>query len=163
MVITAIYNQERVLRPYCEERRQQLSASLPVHPVWVQGDRTRLEQAIGNLLNNASTYTDPGGRIWAGVEATDAEVRVRVQDSGIGIEPTVFPLIFNLFVQADRRLERSVGGLGIGLSLVKQLVGDPDRGDRLGPSRRPAQIAGSGFRPAPGQAGESRRLENGLS
>jgi CheY-like chemotaxis protein len=109
-------------RPYCQERQQGLSASRPAQPVWVFGDRTRLEQALGNLLNNAAKYTHPGGRIWVGLSSTEAEATVRVQDSGIGIEPMMLPRIFSLFVQADRRLERSVGGLGIGLSLVKQLV-----------------------------------------
>ncbi|MBV9998480.1 MAG: PAS domain S-box protein [Verrucomicrobia bacterium] len=106
----------------CEERQQQLSVSLPAQPVRVFGDRTRLEQALGNLLNNAAKYTNPGGRIWVRLTSTEAEATVRVQDSGIGIEPMMLPRIFNLFVQADRRLDRSVGGLGIGLSLVKQLI-----------------------------------------
>jgi PAS domain S-box-containing protein len=109
-------------RSYCQERQQELSASLPAQPVWVFGDRTRLEQALGNLLNNASKYTNGGGRIWVGLSSTGAEATVRVQDSGVGIEPMMLPRIFDLFVQADRRLDRSVGGLGIGLSLVKQLV-----------------------------------------
>jgi PAS domain S-box-containing protein len=110
------------IQPECEERQQHLSASLSEHPVWVFGDRTRLEQAMGNLLNNASKYTNAGGRIWVGIDTTETEVKVRVHDSGIGIEPMMLPLIFNLFVQAERRLDRSVGGLGIGLTLVKQLV-----------------------------------------
>jgi PAS domain S-box-containing protein len=110
------------VQPECDEHQQYLSASLPEHPVWVYGDRMRLEQAIGNLLNNATKYTDPGGRIWVDIDVTGTEVKVRVQDSGIGIEPKMLPLIFNLFVQAERRLDRSVGGLGIGLTLVKQLV-----------------------------------------
>jgi PAS domain S-box-containing protein len=110
------------IQPECDERKQHLSVSLPEHPVWVYGDRTRLEQAIGNLLSNATKYTNPGGRIWVGVDATETEVKVRVQDSGIGIEPMMLPLIFNLFVQAERRLDRSIGGLGIGLTLVKQMI-----------------------------------------
>lgn len=108
--------------PECEEREQYLSVSYPEHPVWVYGDRTRLEQAVGNLLNNASKYTNRGGRIWVGMAVTDREVKIRVQDSGIGIEPMMIPLIFNLFVQGERRLDRSIGGLGIGLTLVRQLV-----------------------------------------
>ncbi|MBV8900422.1 MAG: PAS domain-containing sensor histidine kinase, partial [Verrucomicrobia bacterium] len=110
------------IQPGCDQRKQHLSANFPPHPIWVYGDRTRLEQVIGNLLSNATKYTDPGGRIWVGVDATETEVKVRVQDSGIGIEPMMLPLIFNLFVQAERRLDRSVGGLGIGLTLVRQLV-----------------------------------------
>lgn len=119
---TVVDQAMQAIQPECDERGQHLSASLPEHPVWVYGDRTRLEQVMGNLLNNATKYTNPGGRIWVGVNATATEVKVRVQDSGIGIEPMMLPLIFDLFVQAERRLDRSIGGLGIGLTLVRQLV-----------------------------------------
>ncbi|MBV9999370.1 MAG: PAS domain S-box protein, partial [Verrucomicrobia bacterium] len=109
-------------QPECEEREQHLSVSYPEQPALVYGDRTRLEQVVGNLLNNASKYTNRGGRIWVAVGVTNKEVKIRVQDSGIGIEPMMIPLIFNLFVQGERRLDRSIGGLGIGLTLVRQLI-----------------------------------------
>ena len=111
-----------VARPLIEERRHQLTASLAPEPLWVQGDPTRLEQIVQNLLNNACKYTDPGGHIELTVAREGAEVVLRVRDDGIGIGPDVLPRIFDLFVQAERRLDRSQGGVGIGLTLVKRLV-----------------------------------------
>jgi CheY-like chemotaxis protein len=110
------------VRPLCVERRQGLEVLGPAGPLWVQADPTRLEQVLTNLLNNAAKYTDPGGRIRLRAEAAGAQVVIRVQDSGIGIAPAMLPRIFELFVQGERRLTRSAGGVGIGLSLVKQLV-----------------------------------------
>jgi two-component system CheB/CheR fusion protein len=109
-------------RPLLEERRHQFAVTLPDAPVLVKADPTRLEQVLTNLLSNASKYTDPGGRIrlTAGREGGWAVVRVR--DTGIGIEPRMLPEVFGLFVQVERRLDRSRSGLGIGLSLVKSLV-----------------------------------------
>lgn len=109
-------------RTLLTERRQELTVSLPGEPVLLEADPTRLEQVLTNLLNNASKYTDPGGRIWLTVEREGGRVVVRVRDTGIGIEPTMLPKVFGLFVQAGRRLDRSQGGLGLGLSLVKSLV-----------------------------------------
>lgn len=96
--------------------------SLPAEPVWLQGDATRLEQIVVNLLNNAAKYTDEGGRIWLTVEQERGEVVLRVSDTGVGIAPELLPRIFDLFTQAERTLDRSQGGLGIGLSLVQKLV-----------------------------------------
>lgn len=110
------------LRPLVEERRQELTISLPHKPVRVEADPTRLEQIITNLLNNAAKYTDLGGHIWLTVERRDREVAFRVRDTGIGIAEEMLPKIFDLFVQAERRLDRSQGGVGIGLTLVKRLV-----------------------------------------
>jgi signal transduction histidine kinase/CheY-like chemotaxis protein len=114
-------------RPAIDLRRHTLSVTGPGRPVWVEGDFTRLAQVIGNLLNNAAKYTDEGGRVdvvlckqCAGSTAGTAELRVR--DSGIGIAPDMLPRVFDLFTQVDRTLDRSQGGLGIGLTLVKQLV-----------------------------------------
>jgi PAS domain S-box-containing protein len=91
-------------------------------PVWIDGDATRLDQVLANLLNNAAKFTPPGGTIalTAGVEGTEAVIRVR--DSGIGIEPALLPRIFDLFVQGDTSLDRAKSGLGIGLALVRQVV-----------------------------------------
>jgi|GEM_PF-2045310 len=110
------------VRPFCEERRHELQVRRPAHPLWVQADRTRLEQVLTNLLNNAAKYTDPGGQIRLSAEAGAAEAVIRVRDTGIGIAPAMLPRIFELFVQGERRLTRSAGGVGIGLSLVKRLV-----------------------------------------
>jgi CheY-like chemotaxis protein len=112
------------VRPLIERSNHELSVSLPSEPVWVQGDPTRLEQVIVNLLNNAAKYTDEGGRIWLSVKQEDYEVEVvlRVRDTGVGLAPELLPRIFDLFTQANRTLDRAQGGLGIGLSLVQKLV-----------------------------------------
>jgi len=90
--------------------------------VMVEGDATRMEQVVTNLLVNALKYTDPGGRVAveAGPEGENAVVRVR--DSGIGIGPELLPRLFDLFAQGGQTLDRSQGGLGIGLTLVRQLI-----------------------------------------
>jgi signal transduction histidine kinase len=109
-------------RPLIESRRHELSISLPDGPVSLEADAARLEQVLSNLLNNAAKYTEPGGRIEleAGCEADEAFVRVR--DTGIGIAPELLPRVFDLFTQEERSLDRSQGGLGIGLTLVRRLV-----------------------------------------
>jgi len=110
------------VRPLIERRKHVLSVWLPAEPVWVQGDPTRLEQVIVNLLSNAAKYADEGGHVWLTVQQEDDEVEVRVRDTGLGIAPELLPRIFDLFTQAHRTLDRSEGGLGIGLSLVQKLV-----------------------------------------
>jgi PAS domain S-box-containing protein len=91
-------------------------------PVWVDGDVTRLEQVLGNLLENALKYTVAGGRIEVTVRGEGEQALVKVCDSGRGIEPEMIPKIFDVFTQAPQSLERAQGGLGIGLTLVKRLV-----------------------------------------
>jgi PAS domain S-box-containing protein len=110
------------VRPLIEQNRHTLSLSLPPNPVWLYGDTTRLEQVIVNLISNAAKYTDTGGRIGIAVHAEGEQVVLRVSDNGMGIDAELLPHIFDLFTQADRSLDRSQGGLGIGLSLVQQLV-----------------------------------------
>src|SRR5687767_11947729 len=110
------------VRSLIEQRKLELSVSLPAEPIWLQGDSTRLEQVVVNLLNNAAKYTDEGGQIWITVEQERGEVVLRVWDTGVGIAPELMPRIFDLFTQAERTLDRSQGGLGIGLSLVEKLV-----------------------------------------
>jgi CheY-like chemotaxis protein len=88
----------------------------------VIGDRTRLVQVISNILNNAAKYTAPGGRITLAVTVDEQRVHVAVRDNGVGIAPDILPYIFDLFTQAERTPDRSQGGLGIGLALVKSLV-----------------------------------------
>jgi signal transduction histidine kinase len=109
-------------RPLIDSRRHQLTVTVPSTPVYVEGDFTRLSQVIGNLLNNAAKYTDEGGRIELTMEAADHEAVLRVRDSGRGMDPSVLHNLFDLFYQSERNLDRSEGGLGIGLSLVKTLV-----------------------------------------
>jgi PAS domain S-box-containing protein len=109
-------------RPLMDERQHDFVVDEPANEIWVEGDHVRLEQVLGNLLNNAAKYTDPGGKIRLSAEKNDGDVLIRVQDTGIGIEPMMVSRVFDLFVQAERRTELSAGGIGIGLSLVKKLV-----------------------------------------
>jgi signal transduction histidine kinase len=108
--------------PEIAAREHRLEVTLPPAPVWVQGDATRLAQVVTNLLNNAAKYTDPGGHIQLTVGREGDEAVVRVRDNGVGIPLEMLSTVFNLFTQADRSLDRSQGGLGIGLTLVKRLV-----------------------------------------
>ena len=110
------------VRPLIESRGQQLSVRLPRSPVWVFGDAVRLSQAVGNLLNNAAKYTPEGGRVEIAASAREGEALVEVNDDGEGIDAQLMPRVFDLFVQGQRSLDRSQGGLGVGLTLVKRLV-----------------------------------------
>jgi signal transduction histidine kinase len=110
------------VRPLIKARHHELSVRMPSEPLWVQGDTTRLEQVLTNLLNNATNYTDPGGQIHLSVEAENANVVLRVRDTGVGLAPELLPHIFDLFVQGAKRPDRAESGLGIGLTLVKTLV-----------------------------------------
>jgi CheY-like chemotaxis protein len=109
-------------RPLIEARSQSLDVQVPPRPLWVEGDLGRLSQVVLNLLNNAAKYTPTGGHIWLSAEREDALVVVRVRDSGVGISPELRTRIFDLFAQGARTLDRSEGGLGIGLTLVERLV-----------------------------------------
>jgi PAS domain S-box-containing protein len=109
-------------RPVIEARRHQLEVVMPPEPLWVRGDPTRLAQVLLNLLNNAAKYTDEGGRVSLTVQHERCQVVLRVRDNGIGIPPEMLPHVFELFTQVDPTLERAQGGLGIGLTLVRQLV-----------------------------------------
>jgi signal transduction histidine kinase/BarA-like signal transduction histidine kinase len=96
---------------------------LDIEPgLYVLGDRTRLIQVLSNILNNAAKYTPAGGRIVLSVRTDGGDVRIAVRDNGQGIELPVLPYIFDLFIQAERTPDRSQGGLGLGLALVKSLV-----------------------------------------
>ena len=107
---------------FIEQRRHTLAVRLPPAPIWLDGDPTRLEQVVVNLLNNAAKYTDEGGQIQLSLRREGNVAVLQVRDSGIGIAPELMPHIFDLFTQAERSLARSEGGLGIGLSLVQRLV-----------------------------------------
>jgi CheY-like chemotaxis protein len=110
------------VRPLIAGRRQVLTLVLPDQPIWLTADPTRLEQVLVNLLTNAAKYTDEGGRLEVTVQRAATEMLWSVRDTGIGISADVLPRIFDLFTQADRSLDRSQGGLGIGLTLVRRLV-----------------------------------------
>jgi PAS domain S-box-containing protein len=110
-------------RPLIDAARHQLVVELPQAPVRFVGDAVRLSQCLSNLLNNAAKYTPPGGVIELRVEAASGELTIRVRDNGIGIAPDALGSIFEMFGQADRGLDRSQGGLGIGLTLVRSFIG----------------------------------------
>jgi signal transduction histidine kinase len=118
----AVQHAVEAAQPFCSLMEHELTISLPQQPVYLNADPTRLTQIIGNLLHNACKFTDKGGRIALVVEREGNEAVIRVSDSGMGIAAEQFPRIFELFAQIDTALERSRGGLGIGLSLVKRLV-----------------------------------------
>ena len=110
------------VKPLVHEKSHQLSIHKPFSALHVRGDAARLVQAIGNLLHNAAKYTEDGGQIDVTVSKIDGEVVVAVRDSGSGIAPELLPHVFDLFVQSDRTLDRSQGGLGVGLTVVRKLV-----------------------------------------
>lgn len=114
-------------RPLMDRNHHELTVSLSSQPIWVYADPARLEQIVVNLLTNAAKYTADGGTIAITVQREGDEAVLRVRDSGVGITPELLPYIFDLFTQAERSLDRSQGGLGIGLSLVQRL----GRHDRL--------------------------------
>lgn len=119
---TAVQNAVESVRPFIDSRKHALSVSLPSEAVWLEADPVRIEQVIVNLLNNAAKYTEPGGEIRVTAERLGNDCILKVKDTGIGIKEDMLPRIFELFVQADKSLDRSEGGLGIGLTLVKRLV-----------------------------------------
>ncbi|MFL5243138.1 MAG: ATP-binding protein [Gemmataceae bacterium] len=121
-LVLAVKDAVETSRPLILERRHKLTVGLPPKPVWVDGDRNRLAQVFANLLNNSARYTEPGGHIRLAVEQQGSDVVVSVKDDGAGIPEEKVDAIFEMFTQVDRDLERSQGGLGIGLNLVRGLV-----------------------------------------
>ncbi len=109
-------------RPYYDRANKVLELSIPDEPIWLDGDAARLSQVVGNLLHNAAKFTGDGGHVWLSVERSADCAVIRVRDDGIGIEAAQLPDIFEMFTQADTSLERSTGGLGIGLGLVRSLA-----------------------------------------
>ena len=141
-----------------ESKRQHFALDVPDRPLYVRGDRTRLIQVFSNLLNNAAKYTPAGGAIVLQVAAEGDTVAVSVRDNGIGMAPALLPYVFELFTQAERSPDRSQGGLGLGLALVRSLVelhggsvaaesAGPGKGScfsvRLPSAERPADTAGN--------------------
>ncbi|MFP5390778.1 MAG: ATP-binding protein, partial [Gammaproteobacteria bacterium] len=110
------------VRPLAEARRQNLQASLPEQAVWVRCDRTRVVQVITNLLSNSVKYSPVGGHIELTLELQRGQAVLRVRDNGVGIHAELLPHVFELFTQGKRTLDRSEGGLGLGLALVRKLV-----------------------------------------
>jgi signal transduction histidine kinase len=119
---TAVAHAVENLRPRFAERRQELRLELPAQPVPVCADPTRLDQVIVNLLANANKYTPSGGHVLVRVERKGDTAALVVRDDGIGLPPDLLGRVFDLFMQSAQALDRSQGGLGIGLTLVRQLV-----------------------------------------
>ena len=109
-------------RPLVEAGGHDLAIREPSTPIFVNADATRLAQVVANLLNNAAKYTERGGHITLAVERQESEAVVSVRDTGVGIPAPLLSKLFEMFTQLDRSLDRSQGGLGIGLWLVKRLV-----------------------------------------
>jgi CheY-like chemotaxis protein len=123
-------------RPLIDEGKHELNVSLPQRPVHLYADLTRLAQVFSNLLTNSTKYTPQGGRIWLSAERSGEKITVSVRDTGIGIPAESLENIFDMFSQVDRSIERTTGGLGIGLALVKGLV-EMHGGDVIAKSRGP--------------------------
>jgi PAS domain S-box-containing protein len=125
-LVAAVQQAVETHRPVIATRRHQLLLDLPETPVPIEGDFVRIAQVIGNLLNNAAKYSDGGSQIHLCLELQQRPAGpvalIRIRDNGRGIDPAVVPRLFDLFYQVDRSIDRSEGGLGIGLSLVMSLV-----------------------------------------
>jgi PAS domain S-box-containing protein len=119
---TVVHAAIETARPLIDRMGHELVLTLPPEPIWLNGDPVRVVQVVGNLLSNASKFTENGGRIWLTVAVRGGEAEVRVRDNGVGIAANELPFIFDMFMQADAALVRSSTGLGIGLALVKNLV-----------------------------------------
>lgn len=121
-IARAIHSAVETSRPLIDASGHELTVDVPSEPLYVDADEARLSQVLGNLLNNAAKYTLAGGRIRLSAEREGDQVVFRVRDSGTGIPQEMLPKIFDLFTQVDQSLDRSQGGLGIGLTLVQRLV-----------------------------------------
>jgi signal transduction histidine kinase len=161
-------------RPQIDAAGHELEIALPAEPIVVDADLTRLSQVFSNLLTNSAKYTERGGRIRVSAEVGGGAVAVAVRDNGVGIPAAALPTIFDMFSQVDRSIERSRGGLGIGLALVKGLVemhGGTVTAESAGPGRGSTftvrlPVAGpfgegsaaDSLRPEPGAGGGRRVL-----
>jgi signal transduction histidine kinase len=147
-------------RPLIDGEGHLLTIEMPEDPLWVDGDEIRLSQAVSNLLNNAAKYTPAGGRITLGVRADGQRIVISVTDTGIGIADNMQSKVFQLFTQIDDHLQRSRGGLGIGLALVRQLVelhGGSVDAYSAGPGTGSQFTISLPIRPAPAQTHEAEK------
>jgi CheY-like chemotaxis protein len=135
---SVIHHAMEAARPLCESRNHTLTVSLPTEPIYLDADPIRMAQIVENLLTNACKFTHDGGRISLTVERESGEAVIRIRDNGIGISADQLPKLFDMFMQVDTSLERSVNGLGIGLTLVRHLA-------RLHGGRVDAESAGIGL------------------
>ena len=119
---SVVNNAVEQARPLIEARHHDLFMHVAANPAWVSGDRTRLTQAVSNLLNNAAKYTRQHGRIEVDLRILDCHAILSVRDNGSGIAPSLLPHVFDLFTQGERTPDRAQGGLGLGLALVKSIA-----------------------------------------
>jgi hemerythrin-like metal-binding protein/PAS domain S-box-containing protein len=110
------------LRPLFVKQSLSLELELPTRQVWVNGDRTRLAQVVANLLQNAAKFANAGGHVWVELRAEAGQAHICVRDDGAGIPPELQGTLFEPFVQSDKTLHRTMGGLGLGLSLVRGIA-----------------------------------------
>jgi two-component system CheB/CheR fusion protein len=162
------------VRSLMADRMHELTVLCEQGGLRVEADPTRLEQVLFNLLHNAAKYTDRGGHVWLTAGREGAQVVLRVRDTGTGIDPAMLPAVFDPLVQAERRLDRSQGGVGIGLALVRKLAElhggtaeafseGPGRGSEFAvrlpaPAGGPRTEAGDRPQKGPGLAGPARRV-----
>jgi CheY-like chemotaxis protein len=111
-----------IASPLLEQRRHHLEVRVPVYGLTINVDPDRMAQIISNLLTNAAKYSEPGSRIVVEAEQAEKHVQIRVEDEGVGIAPAMIGSVFELFVQQPQTLDRSKGGLGLGLTIVRNLV-----------------------------------------
>ena len=152
-------------RPYVDALDHTLTVLLPPERLWLKGDFARVAQVLANLINNAAKYTDRGGRISVTAAREGTEIVFRVRDTGVGIPKELLSSIFEPFTQIDRTLDRSRGGLGLGLTLVRRLVEmhggrvlAQSEGPGLGSEFTVALPAASPARVAEGEARDSARF-----
>lgn len=119
---SAVRDATELCLPFVKSNGHSLILNVPDEPLWINADSTRVAQIISNLLNNAVKYTPHGGKITVSAHSENGRAVLSVSDTGQGIPADMLPKVFDLFTQVDRTLERSLGGLGIGLALVKQFL-----------------------------------------
>ncbi len=119
---TVVHGAVEQAAPLLEARHHELLLRIPGHGTYVQGDRTRLVQALANLLNNAAKYTPQHGQVQLKLTANDGRIDISVIDNGNGIDSALMPYVFDLFTQGERTPDRAHGGLGMGLALVKSIT-----------------------------------------
>ena len=121
-IASVVHSAVETSRPLIEAGRHQLTTVIPAEPITLNGDFVRLTQVVANLLNNAAKYSDKGGQIWLTVRKEGDDVSISVRDRGQGIPPEKLTRVFDLFMQVDDHPSGAHAGLGIGLTLVKNLV-----------------------------------------
>lgn len=121
-IAVAVAKAIEIASPLLEKSEQHLTVNVPAQGLAIDADLTRLAQVVSNLLTNASKYTEPGGQITVTAEAEGDEVVLKVTDTGIGITAEMLPRVFDMFAQEHQALDRSQGGLGLGLAIVRNLV-----------------------------------------